>query len=189
MKAIFKNLKKEYESHTKNRYLIINDSNQALHQAKQAIFALHRDEFSQAQKLLFQIEKTLIGLQPNLKKVPDFKYTGAYKAALEEYLEAKLFYQVLKFEKMKPISKIKINFADYLAASCDLTGELVRKIVLLATEGDVKRARDLKELIAEIVGELTKINLTGYLRHKYDDAKRNLKKAEEILYDLKIRKG
>lgn len=188
MKAIFKNLKKEYESHTKNRYLIISDSNQALHKAKQAIFALHRDEFSQAQKLLLQIEKILIGLQPNLKEVPDFKYTGAYKAALEEYLEAKLFYQVLKFGKISSVTKIKTNFADYLAASCDLTGELVRKIILLATEGDVKRARNLKELIAEIVGELTKINLTGYLRHKYDDAKRNLKKAEEILYDLKIRK-
>ncbi len=188
MKTIFKNLKKDYESHAENRRLIINDSNQALHQAKQAIFALHRDEFSQAQKLLLQIEKILIGLQPNLKKVPDFKYTGAYKAALEEYLEAKLFYQVLKFGKISPVTKIKIGFADYLAASCDLTGELVRKIILLATEGDIKKAKELKELITEIVSELTKINLTGYLRHKYDDAKRNLKKAEEILYDLKIRK-
>jgi len=188
MKSIFKNLRKEYESHTKNRYLIISDSNQALHKAKQTIFALHRDEFSQAQKLLLQIEKTLVNLQPNLKKVPDFKYTGAYKAALEEYLEAKLFYQVLKFGKISLVNKVKINFTDYLAASCDLTGELVRKIILLATKGDIKRAKTLKELIAEIVSELTKIDLTGYLRHKYDDSKRNLKKAEEILYDIKIRK-
>ena len=189
MKITFKHLKRDYQIHTKYRHSIIRDSNQALHQAKQAVFALHRDEVSQAQKLLSQTEKILIKLQSNLKKVPDLKYTGTYKAALEEYLEAKLFFQVLKFGKIKPVSKIKADFDDYLAASCDLTGELVRKIVLLATEGKIKKARKLKELITEIVNELIKINLTGYLRHKYDDAKRNLKKAEEILYDLKTRKG
>lgn len=185
---MWRKLKKDYQTHTRVRGLIIQQSNIALNQAKQAIFALHRDQISQAEKILSRVERTLLKLQSSLKKAPNLKYTGAYKAALEEYLEAELFYQAMRFGKIKQISKIRVNFDDYIAAVCDLTGELVRKIVLLATTRKIKKAKELKELIAQIVGELIKLDLTGYLRHKYDDAKRNLKKAEEILYDLEVRR-
>jgi len=82
-----------------------------------------------------------------------------------------------------------VNYDDYLGAICDLTGEIVRKMILLVTNGEDEKAKKLKEFITEIINELIKFDLTGYLRHKYDEAKRNLKKAEEILYDLKIKKG
>lgn len=185
---MWQKLKKDYQNYTLTRGSIIHQSNLALNQAKQAIFTLHRDQISQAEELLSRTEKILIKLRVYLKKAPDLKYTGSYKAALEEYLEAKLFYQALKFGKIGPVTKIKPGFDDYIAATCDLTGELVRKIVLLATVRENKKAQRLKELIAQVVGELVKLNLTGYLRHKYDDAKRNLKKAEEILYDLEIKR-
>jgi len=186
-KKMFQKLRKAYNVHTSTRCLIISQSNIALHKAKQAIFSLHRNQINEAEKILTEVEKILTKLQDPLYKAPDLKYTGAYKAALEEYVEAKLFWQALKSGKISQISEIKPGFDDYLAGICDLTGELVRKIVLLATAGKVKKAQELKELIADIVGELIKLDLIGYLRHKYDEAKRNLKKAEEILYELRIR--
>lgn len=185
---MWQKLRKDYQVYTKYRQIIIRESSQALHMAKQAVFILHRDQISQAEKLLSQIEKILIKLSVYFKKAPDLKFSGVYKAALEEYLEAKLFYQVLKFGKIKQVAKVKVNFDDYLGAICDLTGELVRRIILLVTAKRNKEAQKLKKLVAQIVGELIKIDLTGYLRHKYDDAKRNLKKAEEILYDVEIRR-
>ncbi len=186
-KKMFQKLRQAYAVHYSSRGLIIRRSNIALHKAKQAIFSLHRDQVGEAETILAETEKILSGLKTVLRKAPDLKYTGVYKAALEEYVEAKLFWQALKFNRLKEITKVKPNFDDYLAGSCDLTGELVRKIVLLATAKKDKEAEKLKELIADIVGELIKLDLTGYLRHKYDDAKRNLKKAEEILYELRVR--
>jgi len=187
MRQLFRKFKKDYQVYTKNRYLIISQASIALHKSKQSIFCLHRDQISEAEKLLIQVEEILKKLRSNLKKAPDLNYSGAYKAALEEFLEAKLFYQILKFGRIQPVKNLNINFDDYLAASCDLTGELVRKIIFFVTKQKPEKARQFKEFIAIIIEELIQFNLTGYLRHKFDEAKRNLKKAEEILYDLEIR--
>ncbi|MDD5626102.1 MAG: hypothetical protein PHG83_02980 [Patescibacteria group bacterium] len=186
-KIMLQKLSKEYKNHVSMFYLVNQQSNVALHKSKQAIFSLQRDQISEAEKSLKEVEQIFIKLQGSLTKSPQLLYAGAYKAALEEYAEAKLFWQAIKLGQLKEISEIKLGFESYLGGICDLTGELVRKIVLLATEDKVEKARELKELITQVVGELIKLDLTGYLRTKYDDAKRNLKKAEEILYDLKIR--
>ena len=34
------------------------------------------------------------------------------------------------------------------------------------------------------MSELIQLNLTGYLRTKYDAVKRNLKRIEEVMYDI-----
>lgn len=187
-KKFFQRLGKNHQKYCLARGLIIRQSNMALHRAKQAIFSLHRDQISEAEKILSEAENIFLKLKPHFQSALDLKYSGAYKAALEEYLEAKLFWQVMKFGRIKGGCKIRAGFDVYIAALADLTGELNRKIILLATAGDIKRAEKFKELIADIVAELIKLDLTGYLRHKFDDAKRNLKKSEEVIYDLKIRK-
>jgi predicted translin family RNA/ssDNA-binding protein len=191
MKKLFNQLKKDYQAQTKMRRLIISQSNEILHQSKQVIFLLHRyskNKNQEADKLLKEIEEKIKKINLTLKQFPELKYNGAYQAAREEYLEAKLFWQVLTVKKIKPLKNLELEAADYLAASCDLTGELVRKMILLATENKFEQGKEIKEIITEIVQELTQFDLTGYLRHKYDEAKRNLKKAEEILYELKLRK-
>lgn len=187
-KKLFQKLRTAHQHYGSARGVIIRQSNAALHKSKQAIFSLHRDQILEAEKRLTEAEEIFAKLKPFFLKGPNLKYEGAYKAALEEYLEAKLFWQILKFGRLKGVTKIKVGFDSYLAALGDLTGEMNRKIILFATEGKIKRAEELKEIIADIVSELIKLDLTGYLRHKFDDAKRNLKKAEEIIYDLKVRK-
>ncbi len=187
-KKFFQNLKKAHQDHELARRLIIRQSNVALQKAKQAIFCLHRNQSFEAKKRLSEAEEILSALDSRFSKAPDLKYEGAYKAALEEYLEAKLFWQVLESGGVKEVSRPKVNFDDYLAALCDLTGEIVRKIVLLSADGKTKQAKDLQKTISDIVSELIQCDLTGYLRHKFDEAERNLKKAEEIIYDLKIKK-
>lgn len=184
---LFSQLKKDYDEYISRRQKIINVSSKALGLAKQAIFSLHRDEIKQAENYLKTAERLLMSLKKYFFKNIALEDEGSYKAAVEEYVEAKLFWQVLKVGKISKIKNLKFNFDDYLAGLCDLTGEILRKIVLLVTDGKNQKAIQLKEIITEIMGELIKFDLTGYLRHKYDDAKRNLKRAEEILYEIKIR--
>jgi len=186
---MWEKLKKDYQNHAVVRNLVIQESNQALNKAKQAIFSLHRDQLTEAEKVLTGIEDALNKIHSYFKEVPDLEYNGPYKAALEEYLEAKLFWQVLKFNKLELVGEVAVNYDDYLGAVCDLTGEMTRKMILLVINGEEKKVGGLKELMTEIMNELIKMDLTGYLRHKYDEAKRNLKKAEEIMYDLKIKKS
>ena len=70
---------------------------------------------------------------------------------------------------------------------CDLTGELVRRAVNQVVQGNTGEAEKIKQAINEIMAELVEFDMTGYLRTKYDQAKRNLKKIEHIIYELKIR--
>ncbi len=87
-------------------------------------------------------------------------------------------------------TKLKSNNEDYLMGICDLTGELGRKCVMSAIDGDIKVIKEIKKFVDSIYVEFLKMNLrNGHLRKKSDAIKWNLKKIEEVLYDLSIRKN
>ena len=82
-----------------------------------------------------------------------------------------------------------MNYEGYLSAVCDLTGELVRKAVNQATKRKFKEVEKYRDTVEEIIGELIKLNMNnGHLRSKFDDAKRNLRRLEEMLYDIRIKR-
>lgn len=184
---LFSKLKKEYDHYYLSRQRIIGVANEALANAKQAIFSLHRDEIKEAEKLLLTAENKLSSLRKYFNQNLFLEDEGAYRAAIEEYAEAKLFWQIMTKGKIDFIKNINLYFAGYLGGLCDLTGELLRKIVLSATAEKFKEAQKLKDIIADIIAQMIKFNLTGYLRNKFDAAKHNLRKAEEVLYDVKMR--
>jgi len=60
--------------------------------AKQAIYALHRKDYSKAQGLITHCETWIVQeLTPIVQEEPPLRY-GSYAAVIEEYVEAKLFY-------------------------------------------------------------------------------------------------
>ncbi len=184
---LFDRLKKEYDTYEARRRELIGISNTTLSKAKQAIFALHRDDMNGADALLKEVEHTFANLEKQFKQLPELRYEGAYRAALEEYVEAKLFYEFMKTGKVAEIKAVLVDADGYLAGLSDFTGELTRKAVQRATQGRVDEVEKLAEVVREVVEQLIKFDLTGYLRTKYDQAKGNLKRVEEVLYDIKMR--
>ena len=75
----------------------------------------------------------------------------------------------------------------YLGGLSDITGELVRRSVLHATDGDHETVERIFEDVRRVVELLMDMDLTGGLRSKLDQAKQNLRKLEEIRYDLSLR--
>ena len=186
---LFAKLQKNYIAYEEERHLIIKLSSDVLQKAKQAIFSLHRDEIKEAGALLAEAEKIMQDISTKFEEKKKLKFEGSYKAALEEYIEAKLFYMYLTEGKISEIKEVSADADDYLGAVTDYTGELLRKAVLLATEGKYKEVKKIKEEMSSVLAELIKLNLTGYLRTKYDAAKRNLKRMEEMLYEITIKFG
>lgn len=186
-KKFIQKLKKEYDASTGERRQIISLANIILHDSKRVIFSLHRDDATKAEASLKEIEA-------NIKKLDKkFGYNrlmmeGAYKAGIEEYIEAKTFYLVLNGEKLDAIKGLKISFEGYLGGICDLTGELVRRAVNQAAKRKVHEVRKIKSIIEAIMTELVEFDMTGYLRTKYDQARGNLRKIEQINYEINIRK-
>jgi predicted translin family RNA/ssDNA-binding protein len=185
-KKFFQELKNDYLKRNKERSKIIGLSNIILHDSKRAIFALHRADVKRAGELLLSVEQILSELEENMG-CERISHEGAYKAAVEEYVEAKMFYQVMAGKKVDKIDKFKLETESILGGICDLTGELVRRAVNLAGEGKFKEVKKMKDAVNEIMAELVEFDMTGYLRTKYDQAKTNLKKIEHISYEIKLR--
>ncbi|MDP2587075.1 MAG: hypothetical protein Q8P32_04915 [Candidatus Komeilibacteria bacterium] len=186
-KTFLAKIKKDLETYQQERNQIINASRDILQSSKSAIFALHRADAKEAAKLLTQAEAVIGRLNKSYNKNNRLRFEGSYKASLEEYVEAKTFFQ---FMLGKPLDKLPIQSIgpeEYINGITDLTGELVRQAVLKATKGQYEVLESYRSFTEEIVGFMLTLYLTGSCRQKFDDAKRNLKRLEQIIYEVKLR--
>jgi len=185
--AILSQFQKRYHGQQEARRALIGTSNEALSKSKRAIFALHRDDPKAASDLLGQAQKLFKTAERGFKKFPALQYEGAYKAALEEYAEALLFEQYLRTGKLGKIDERAMDPYVYLAGLTDTTGEMVRYAVRQVTLGNVSVVGEVYAAVEMVVEYLLDMDLTGYLRTKFDQAKKNLRRLEGMTYDLAIR--
>ncbi|MDD5687296.1 MAG: hypothetical protein PHE88_05640 [Elusimicrobia bacterium] len=183
----FQKLKEDHRKASNERMQIIGISNDTLHNAKRIIFTLHRGETGEAKKKLLEIEQVLRQLEKKFgfERISE---EGSYRAAVEEYVEAKMFYFVMVNKKIDRIKEINLNYGSYLGGLCDLTGELVRRAVNEAAAGNLDEVPKMKKIINDIMAELIEFDMTGYLRTKYDQAKHNLGRIEQIDYEKATRR-
>ncbi|NQV88964.1 MAG: hypothetical protein HQ488_01420 [Parcubacteria group bacterium] len=185
--AIFSQLQKRYHGQQEARRALIGKSNEALSKSKRAIFALHRDDHKEAANLLSQADVLFTQAEKSFKRYEALEYEGAYKAALEEYAEALLFEGYLRTGKLGKIHERAMEPAVYLAGLTDTTGEMVRYAVREITLGNTDVVPKVYESVEMVVEYLLDMDLTGYLRTKFDQAKKNLSRLEGMTYDLAIR--
>lgn len=166
---------------------IIKYAGDALHHAKRAIFELHNGNKAAAKKKLEQSKTLFKELDKHVKKDPKMKEEGSYKAALEEYVEAVLFYNFVTTGTVGKVAGMDIDPAVYCAGLCDLPGELQRYAIRAATNRDQQTLNQCVQMGQAIIGELIEFHLTSYLRQKYDQAKKAVQKLEVIQYELSLR--
>lgn len=174
------NLRIEMEKKSILREEIIAISRVIQGNSKKAIYEIHRGNLANALKLLTNAEKDITKTR---KKA--INYHGSFNAALEEYVEAKLFYEFVTKKPLSSAAKLKVTAETYLGALSDLTGELHRLLVLKGTNKDIKAVKEIRDLIDAIFGELQQFDFPNSdLRRKFDQIKYNLQKAEQVMYDL-----
>jgi len=180
-------LRKSIHGFSAQRQEVIKESGQALHLAKRAIFAGQRGDLVEAKEKLVAVEKILLGLLRKYKKNQTLLSEGSLLAALEEYVEADLFFQFLTTGKISQCRRVPVTADAYLAGLCDLPGELYRLALKLATARQSEEVRACAGLSEEIIGELIEFDLVSYLRTKFDQAKQANAKLEKVVYELSLR--
>ena len=189
-KKLFSHLKEKHSDFVRSRRMLIKETSDILSASKQAIFAYHRSDKKEGDKLVAYAEKGLKSIDTRfIKKDKTLLQQGSLKAAQEEFIEANFFGLILENKKLDLVKGIEINYESYFGGLCDLTGELVRKSVNLVSSGKMKEIKRFRKITEEIIKELIKFDLVGQLRVKYDQAKNNLRKMEDIAYDIKIKKN
>lgn len=186
-KTYMAKMREDMKTYALKRREIIKEAGDALHHAKRTIFALHRDNQDEAKEKLAAAETLLKTIEQRHKKEPLLLQEGAYRAAIEEYVEAWLFYNFVLNKKFVQIKTIAVDPELYLAGLCDVPGELYRYAIRAATSHDTATVKLCAEASAEIIGELIEFDLTSYLRTKFDQAKQANHKLEEVVYEVALK--
>ncbi|HLC19895.1 MAG TPA: hypothetical protein VJK72_03175 [Candidatus Nanoarchaeia archaeon] len=187
-KPDFASMRQEILAYDEQRELLIKKSRDVLKLSKQVIYAVHRDELKQAEKLIEDIKKEKSALEKFAKHSNLMESEGSYKIALQEYAEALLYHSVVKTGKLATRKELDLGTIYYILGLCDLTGELVRKAVYLAGKGKVKEVIRIKELVDTLYGELLSFDFReNEIRRKFDSMKYDLKKLEDLVLELKLK--
>ena len=178
-----------HKAYAMARHDLIQLAGDAQGASKRAIFALHRDDAVEANRLLEEAGARLTSIQNLAEKTPGLDEEGSYRAALEEYAEAALYRGFVETGRVGPLSDSPVAIDDdtYLGGLSDLTGELQRRQVRAATEGRAEEVKKIKDAIEQIVEALLAMDLGGYLRTKFDQSRNSLRRAEEVLYEITLR--
>lgn len=181
----FKKIKEEMHRMDIKREEVIQLSREIINISKQIIYAAQRNDM----KTAFSAVKNIKNKVTELKKINIVTDTNINSVAFQEYVEAIAFYEFVKNKKIPTKASLGVCAEDYLSGLCDLTGELVRKAIYDVIHKNYKEAEKIKELVHDIYGEFLKLHLrNGELRKKSDSIKWNLKKLEEVMYDIVIHK-
>ncbi len=181
----FKKLQKWIKDYDSEREKLIKKSRDVLKLSKQVIYAIHRDEISQAAKLIEDIEKQKKELDAITKHDPKLQFEGSYKVAIQEYVEAILYFNFVQTGK---IVDLDVSANHFVLGLADLPGELVRKAVFLAGKGEIKKVGEIKDAVDHIYGELLDFDFRdNEIRRKVDSVKYDLRKLEDLVLDLKLK--
>lgn len=188
-KKEFNNMKLELQAYDKKREELIKQSRVVLKQAKLLIYSIHRNDSKQVSAFLTKLRKDKSSMDRIIKANPQLVREGSYSAACQEYVEA---VALLEFEKCVVLSsakKLNVSTSDYLMGLADLTGELGRLAVACAIKGNYEKVEYIRQNVEELWGEMLKFDFrNSALRRKFDSIKYNLRKIEDINYDIKVKK-
>ena len=185
--VFFKTLKDRYVAVQSERRQVAHRCSDAQNMAKRAIFAMHRHDMKGAQTLLQDASRLLSESETILKKFSEIAREGIYQAAVEEYAEARLFEQFLTSGGLAKGEARIMSPETYFAALSDATGELVRYALREATNGNMPAVGTARQTVEMAIEFLLSMDLTGYQRQKFDQAKRNLRSLEQIQYETRLK--
>ncbi|CAD5195120.1 unnamed protein product [Musa acuminata subsp. malaccensis] len=85
-------------------------------------------------------------------------------------------------------SEFGLDIEDYLIGICFMSNELPRYVVNQVTAGDYDCPKNVLKFLTNLHSAFRMLNLRNdFLRKKFDGMKYDLRKVEEVYYDVKIR--
>ncbi len=181
-------MRSELQKYDEQRELLIKKSRDVLKLSKQIIYAVHRDELKEAEKLIKDIQKEKSILGKIAGKDPFLVTEGSYKVALQEYAEALLYFSVVHAKTLSTSNELDIPTEYYILGLCDLPGELNRRAVYLAGKDRFADVVEIRDLVDKIYGELLKFDFRdNEVRRKFDAVKYELRKLEDLVLELKLK--
>ena len=141
----------------------------------QSIENFHRGKILQSKEKLEEAKNELSRVNKILNENSVPYNIGIIGVAMQEYTEARLFYDLIENKKFTPVEELEVTDSSYLLGIADLIGELRRFILENLVEGDIDTAKYFYVIMKELYGTFLQIefgkNLIPELRRKKDTAR------------------
>ncbi|KAG2181090.1 hypothetical protein INT43_008672 [Umbelopsis isabellina] len=134
-----------------------------------------------------------------------YKYCDIWRNTLQQILFLVAFSTYLKYERLPTVIefeealKLKVDiqnellglhipYEDLLHSYISVANELSRLAVNSVTNGDYQRPRKISNFVKELMAGFQLLNLKNdNLRKRFDGIKYDLKRIEEVVYDVSLR--
>jgi len=185
-KKTMEKLRDYMENYDSNREIVIKSSRDVLKLSKLLINSVHRGDLKTAEEYVEKIKDSFEKLNSIVKN--DLRYSGSFKVAAQEYVEAIGYYHYVVDKKIPTNEELNVNPEPYITGLSDLTGEVIRKAVNDITEGKNDAAFEAKKFVQEVYDELLKFDFrSSSLRKSFDRLRYNLRKIEEMSLNVVIK--
>jgi len=186
-KKYFNEVREDLLKYTGKRREVIKMAGDAQVFAKKAIFAMQRDDIKGGEECLGKAEELLLQINKIYKIDDRILGEGSYRAALEEFVESSCFKNFIKGEEVGKIKNLDVSPELFVSGLADVPGELLRYAIFSATDRKFDKVNACYETAEAIIEEMVDMDLTGYNRQKFDQAKQALQKLEQVRYEISLR--
>ncbi|XP_051113715.1 uncharacterized protein LOC127239555 [Andrographis paniculata] len=140
-------------------------------------------------------------LKETISECPNqyYRFHGDWRSETQAVVSLLAFMHWLEFETLllhkeaeeklglNP-SEFGLDTEDYLVGICFMSNEMPRYVVNQVTAGDYDCPRKVLKFLTDLHASFRMLNLRNdFLRKKFDGMKYDLRKVEEVYYDVKIR--
>jgi translin len=147
-------------------------SRQVIRNSANAIRAVHRNDFTEAGRLISEASAKLAETLSIRADNPEIYYAGFLSDARKEFTEANITLAVISGNDIPDAAMLGVDPPAYLNGMAEVIGELRRYILDSLRRDDIGRCEELMELMDEIYGILVTVDfpeaVTAGLRHSTD---------------------
>jgi translin len=145
------------------------------------IRSIHRQEFTEAKKLLVEGRKVRQDLAQAVSEWSELSSHGFVRDAQKEYTEANAVFALVSGEPLPDPDDLGVDYGAYLNGLGDTVGELRRYVLDSMRHGDLSRCEETLTAMDDIYTTLVTMDfpdaITGGLRHTTDQVRGILEKT------------
>ena len=170
-----------FETMAAARDQAVTQGRQVIRLAANAVRAMHRDSFDQAEALLNEASTLLAGIRETTVPFSGLYWAGYEQDAMKEYAEAELTRAMLRGEPLPAPQALGVEDGAYLNGMAEAASELRRDTLDALRTNEIERALGLLENMDRVYGTLVTIDfpdaVTGGLRRTTDQLRAVLERT------------
>jgi translin len=175
LEEITENIRKNLEAKHAERERLVTQSRVLTRHCANAIRAVHRQEWDNAQVLLKTAREVVDSMRQDAATYPDLYYAGYTQDSIKEYIEAVLTLALVRGEALPTPQELQVEDATYLNGLAEASTELRRYILDILRHEHSDEAERLLAAMDAIYDTLVTFDfpdaISGGLRHRTDNVR------------------